>query len=305
LEKTLSERWEMPVHCHIHTAEIREENVREIIFGYLTQIRQMKNSNLLLDITHGFRSMPVLLMSTLQTQDALLPEGIGLEIIYGEYRRDEPSPVRYLKPVWDQIRFARALRLFRERFDGALLAEHLESSWKSGSKAVLRVTEMIQANFVTKFDEALAQLGNALKELDQREKVSSQDHLVAEELRNMHQRLTRPQFFHLRLLALAELLAESRLWGQAVTALQLALEAYLFHFYEDNRYGDYEATKELLQQFGSTLARRDREYFHRLRSARNAIAHGGARSTRGGLPQEGNLPGQFSAYRDFLKRIYQ
>ncbi len=305
LGEALSLRWEMPVKCHLHSSEVLEENVTSILFGYVEALRSPSApSGLLIDITHGFRSMPILLMAAVQTLDTLSPDGVGLEIIYGEFKKDAPSPVRYLKPVWDGVRFARALRLFNERFDGDLLADLIKEEWASGAYAIRRICNIIQANFVTKFDEAFSQLGNALDELSKKENPSCQISLVGEQLRDLHRRFTRPSTLHRRLLVLADGLAERRLWGQAITTLQLALEAYVFDSYGEAGYGNYEITKELTSEFGKSLSQKNRVHFHRLRDTRNAIAHGGGASGKGGKPQEGNLPTQYKTYAAFLKRIF-
>jgi CRISPR-associated Csx2 family protein len=303
LEQELEKLWGIPVQCHLHASEICEDNVLPILFGYVNALNQTPAVELLIDITHGFRSMPVLLMAAIQTLDAMAPAGIDLEIIYGELKKGEASPVRYLKPVWDGVRFARAMRLFNERFDGELLSEFLETDWPAGAKAVERIGNMIQANFFTKFDEALRQLGNALEGFPATS--DTPELLLSKELLGqVHQQLSFPKSFHQKLLVLAEMLADRRLYGQAVTTLQLAMEAFVFSYFEDNGYGDYERTKELLGEFSNTLTKRDRNHFHQLRNARNTIAHGGCRSAKGGIPQETNLPGQFKTYRDFLKRIF-
>jgi len=304
LESVLQKLWNIPVQCYVHDSKITEENVLSILFGYIDVLKTTNNTDLLIDITHGFRSMPVLLMGAIQTLDTLFPQGLNLEIIYGEFKPLGTSPVRYLKPVWDAVRFARALRFFKERFDGVLLSTFLKKDWKKGAKAVERLSNMIQANFFTKFDEALNQLKNALDVLP--DPCEPTTHLAAQQLRTLHQRLSTPVFFHKRLLALADLLAEQQLWGQAITTLQLALEAFVFHYYKNDQYGDYEVTKNLLKNFSNLLKEKhDRNLFYRLRNTRNAIAHGGCRSTKGGIPQETNLPSQFKSYRSFCELIFK
>ena len=121
----------------------------------------------------------------------------------------------------------------------------------------------------------------------------------------LHRRLSLPLEFHHRLRVLGEMLAERRLWGQAITTLQLSLEAFVFFKYKDPDYGNYDRTKELTKTFSHGLDRRDKDPFHKLRNTRNTIAHGGCKSTQGGLPQEGNLPNQFRTYQGFLKRIFE
>ena len=83
------------------------------------------------------------------------------------------------------------------------------------------------------------------------------------------------------------------------------MEAFVFHYFEEeDNYGNYDRTKELLEHYSDRLRGKDRDYFHRLRNARNTIAHGGCRSSKGGIPQETNLPGQFNSYHAFLRRIF-
>ena len=304
LEMVLKRSWGIPVKCHLHPSEIREDNALSILFGYVKALNQSSTCDILIDITHGFRSMPVLLMAAIQTLDAILPQGVNVELIYGEYKKGEPSVVRYLKPMWDAVRFARSIRFFNERFDGQLLSEFLRPKWAAGGKAVERISTMIQANFFTKFDEALRQLNNAFETFP--DSSPTPDLVLAKEmLLKMHKQLSAPKLFHQRLLVLAEMLADRRLYGQAITTLQLAMEAFVFHYFEEkDNYGNYDRTKELLERYSDRLRGKDRDYFHRLRNARNAIAHGGCRSSKGGIPQETNLPGQFDSYHTFLQRIF-
>jgi CRISPR-associated Csx2 family protein len=312
LGQALSGIWQIPVTCYAHSSEITEENALQILFEYMNCISETQCADLLLDITHGFRSMPVILMGAVQLLDAVLPSGVSLQIIYGELNQQGPSPVRYLEAVWDGIRFGRAMREFNEKFEAERLAEFLEKDWQQGSRAVRRLSAVLQANYVTRMDEVLSQLKNAIDAAQKEPVPGEQTMMAVRQLEQLHRRLSARPHLHQRILVLAELFAERKLWGQAITTLQLALEAFSFHVEgEDDWSEEYEVTKKVRAAFmkrlqkGANERNRDHRQLMKLNAARNAIAHGGAFTARGGKPQEASLPSQFSSYRDCLTRVFK
>lgn len=304
LEQMLNDEWKITVRCCIHDSEITEEAVLPILYQYTAAFNK-EDRHLMVDVTHAFRSMPLILMSALQVLEATRAAPLELEIVYGEFSAQGSSIVRSLAPMWQAVSFGRSLRRFNETFEGEELAACIEKQWPSGASAIQRLGAMLQANFVTQLEICLRQTGNALEDFRTLPTPGMEATLAAEVLRPIHQRLSSKNTFHAQIFELAEMLKERQLWGQAITTLQLSLEAFVFFHYDEQQYGDYEITKRLCSEYSNELPRDDRGKFHRLRNARNAIAHGGAYSKSGGAPQMQNLPTQYQSYAQWLQRIYK
>ncbi len=304
LSKVLSAMWEVPVKCLAHPYDINAGNAGKVVQQYLMHVAQGQPDHIIADITHGFRTMPVMLMTALHFQEALSLSQTEVTVVYGEFRGKQSSPVRRLESIWQGVHISRAVRLFFEKFEPSYLHELTMEFWPKGAKAILSLGATIQSNYLTRLDKALAELKNALAVPPESEPPWFQ--AVHERLRTFYNRIMAPPHHHLRILLLADLLAERHLYGQAVTTLQLAFEAFLFHFYMNDNYGDYEETKKLRKEFinSKALDRDFRGKCIRLNAARNVIAHGGAQSMRGGEAQHQSLPSQFDSYRKTLDRLF-
>ncbi len=308
LERALSRMWDIPVQCHANNAAIDADNVLEILFGYVDLLDSSPNTELLIDITHAFRSMPVILMSALQLWDAILPHTIRPAIIYGEFKQGHNSPVRYLEPIWQGFLFGQGLRQFQEKFEGELLAEEIEDLWPDGAKILKRISLVLQANFVTKLDGTLKELGNKLERLKRAPIGNPKVVTVQKILTALHRQLSRQNDFHNRLRVLAEAFAERKLYGQAITTLQIAVEAYACYL-KGEEYGNYENNepfrRELESRIKNDMGRhsKDLDTLNKLRNSRNQIAHGATLSRDGGMPSEHSLPKQFKKYSDFVARL--
>ena len=155
-------------------------------------------------------------------------------------------------------------------------------------------------------DETLNQLKNALQVYKTMDSPPSWLKPIALNIEKLHNNLTKPNTQKERILAVADILFERRLYGQAVTSLQLSYEAFLFEYYENENYGSFDETQKLRRKFykESSLGK-ELEKIHRLARTRNMIAHGGMDSGIKGKPQPQNLPSQYNSYRSFLERLYK
>jgi len=308
LEKALESIWEMDIKCIASSPEIKEENAFDIISLYFEQLSSVKNKSLLIDITHGFRSMPILLMSALQYSESIGQYTDDIKIIYGELKGNgQLSPVRYLDAVWRGVELSRAVNSFFQKFDGTELSSKIKPFWPSGAKAIQRMGSYLQGNLILGFYKPLKQLNNALKEDITNPPLWFLP--VKTEIKKMYNQLVKPKNNSDLCFTIAEMFAERKIYGQAIIALQLSFEAFLFPFYEedDSSYGNYEKTKELRENFYDEVrvSRADTKKLRILNQTRNKIAHGGSKSTHGGETDSASLPSQYISYKKLLDRIYR
>lgn len=308
LEKALKSIWTMDIKCIATSYEIDEGNAFDIISLYSEQLSSINNESLLIDITHGFRSMPVLLMSALQFSESIKPLVESIDIIYGELKGNGvASPVRYLDAVWRSVKLSRAVDSFFQKFDSTELSSMIAPFWTSGYKAIDQMGNSLQGNLILWIDDSLKQLNNALRE----EIVDPPLWFIPIKLQinRLYKQLRKPKNNSDLCFTIAQMFADRKIYGQAVIALQLSFEAYLFLYYreDESAYGDYDKTKKLRTDFYNekSIAGKDKQKLQNLNNARNMIAHGGSRSVHGGKPQASSLPKQYQSYKKLLERIYR
>lgn len=303
LSSMLAEKRSVTVRCYASEPEIDESNAFDILSNYFAELSHTNNSNILIDVTHGFRSMPILLISALQCNESIQQFNDNIGIIYGELVHNGISPVRYLDAIWRGIELSRATNAFFQKFDATELSMMVNDFWPAGSKALDNLGGSLQGNLLIWLDGPLKQLKNALEiKVETYPKWFSP---IKRQLEELYKQLSKPKEKYQLCLKIAEMFAERKIFGQAIIALQLTYETFLFKYYDDENYGDYEITKELLKKSYKLkqLSGEDKNKLRSLSGSRNMIAHGGSRSTHGGKPQAQNLPSQFNSYRDMLIRI--
>lgn len=294
LEKYLSQRFSVEVIIKVHTHNI-DNNTSKDLFDCYTGVTKMvkKDNDILFDITHGFRSMPVLLYQSLQY---LQSQNIGhsVELVYGELDLRDRSKgyVRNLSNYWHYFELTNALAVFNEKLDGFRLAELIKNDWEAGSKAIKRFSEIVQTNFSLQIIEVNKQIKNAISAfskttLDWLIPVKqSLKHIVGLEDNNSVPKT---------LYNYSKFLYEHHLNVQAVITLQVAVETSVVDAFDpEKKYGDYDwwekvGSKELYKikgkdwkNLGNPL--NNLEYF------RNQIAHGGSKNNDGNFPQAANIP---------------
>jgi CRISPR-associated Csx2 family protein len=285
LEMILSQKLGVPVIIKTHEPKIDEDTIPDIFPVYNSLIGDIeKNTDILLDITHGFRSMPLFVYQALQFSIAGQSEST-VELVYGEYIREHHiSFVRNLSLYWHLSTITEAKNLFETVFDGTLLSQKIERYWGKGAKAILRLSEIVECNFSLQIDEFLRQLKNALKEKMQNEPAWVSD--VRNFLDDIHNRLSDTSVSKI-LRKYSKLLEEKGLITQAVIALQVALETAVAEKYAGADYiGDYEwiqndiyGGKLRIKNIRDTIKARNRADFDALlalENMRNKIAHGGS-----------------------------
>jgi len=311
LETTLSKMYKKDVQIFYHTDEIDSETTEEIFNVYKEISKNIpQGSKILFDITHGFRSMPILLYQTLQY--AFQNEfSDSLSIIYGEYIPTEKiSKVRDLSNYLEYAEIAGGFKLFNARFDGRLLSEKTETLWKKGCKWLKRFTAMVQANYFLQIFELLSNLTNILNEgIPEKSPSWVQD--VYESLEDLHKQLKNHEKSKL-LFAFSKILAEKKLYTQAIIGLQVTVEAKAFELFGDwDELGNYDYFQEKVRPLFRDFLRNDFQEKHKdrifnLEGVRNQVAHGGAKNKKtGGSLNAENMYNQYESFVQIVEKLLE
>jgi CRISPR-associated Csx2 family protein len=283
LEKALTEKTGVPVVIKYHTPEIDAATIPEIFPVYSSLVKELaENTDILLDITHGFRSMPLLVYQALQfglAGDSLRK----VELIYGEIRRNAASPARDLSEYWRLSEISAAKNLFFRKFDGARLAPFLHDAWGEGENLINRFSAIVECNLSLDMPRWIQ---DAKRALSRPLKGTEPDWIL--ELRNflkeeVIKKVERPLNSDM-LRAFSRLLEEQGLRIQAIITLQAALEARTVEYYGSaGEIGDYDAWQE---KYRSEYLSKRRELSQgrtlgTLEWVRNSIAHGGYKDNQG------------------------
>lgn len=268
-----------------------------------------KDRSILLDITHGFRSMPMFLYQTLRFS-YLKQSSRETQIIYGEFVPGSSiSVVRDLSLFWELSEVSEEMDLFRTSFSGKNLANRLQSWWPQGARWMMGFTNLVQSNYVMQIRESMRQLHNAL-DVVKTENSPMWAEQVIFECRMLHNKLY--HFAHLSdmLLAFSELLEERGLFTQAVIALQISVEARIIEsMYDPKRIGDYTYWNAQggPKEYKLKLEREEKLFALReLEHERNRIAHGGGVESWKSQPSIEAFPKktQVERYRFEVKTLF-
>lgn len=289
-------------------------NEQQILEMYLNLMMKNKG-DIILDVTHGLRWMPLFLTSSMELADALsLPRKV--RILYGELTQ-RPSPVRILTPLWEERALSAALRLFLEKWEAEPLAQRVEPFWPTGATAIRDLGSHLQGNYLIPlvwdtdpghYGRPFRQLNNAFSDLEKKEKKPLWLMILADYLKSLYTRITKQKTASGRILQLADLYAERRMYGQALLSQEIALRMFIWenNRLKDTDFPDWETLKEALTQYREHHKPLHKQ-FHNVLHNRNVVAHGALRSKgeNGGIPQSYNLPSQFKAQQDYLTKLFK
>lgn len=306
LREYLSKSFGVPVVICVHTPHIDETTVAQVFEKYNSLVPEISSdSDILFDITHGFRSMPLLLYQALQYAIVNDSTSRTIEIVYGEFisRENRIAQVRNLSKYWELSQATDALDVFTTKLDGTRLAALVKPYWPQGSRVILRLSNIVQTNFALQITETLRNLRNVLAEVVPVEKaqwltgVRDQLQSMLELLDDTSQAKTLYNY--------ARFLFEKKLNTQAIITLQVAVEtAIAEQFGDDSCIGDYEWWQETGKHKLRNISREERvmrEGLRNLEHMRNQIAHAGARSRNmGGFPAAENIP---AVYKSGLRAV--
>jgi CRISPR-associated Csx2 family protein len=309
-----------------HTDQISFANVEDVFSVYAEIPNELEtDTDILFDITHGFRSMPLLVFQSLQL-NSLAIAGKKVKLIYGEYIRNEKiSCVRDLSRYWDYFEISAAIKLFNDKFEGKPLAEKIKPYWESGAKCLVRFSEIVECNFSLQLPDFLKQLRNALNDFNGEgnpQWVTG----VKNQLDKIYRRLTPKQQENYTVAKsvweYANLLYEKELVTQAVIALQVAVETTITEKYDKSKIGDYDwfyGYKEYIDGqvqknpgTGYAYLNKIRKQDNTMSSAigqierlRNQIAHGGGKDRKGNYPHQSNTAGIVKQGNEALLKLFE
>jgi len=301
----------IPFALEVHTPEISAANVEAVFAVYNRVCDEIApDTDILFDITHGFRSMPVLIYQSLQLNIArltrLAPRRVCL--VYGEYNeREKVSQVRDLSQYWDYYEISAAKNLFEEKLDGRLLANKVEPYWAAGAAGIRRFSEVVECNFSLQLPEALRQMRNALEKFDGAP-APPWAAAVRDDVAKTVNALTvsggEKYPTAKTLLKYARLLESKRLIVQAIIALQVTVETAVAEKFAPDKVGDYEwfhGSAAVEKSAGGDGRRylkkiknddgRVKDLLNKIETLRNQIAHGGGKDRfSGAFPSMTSLP---------------
>ena len=292
----------IPFKIATHTDELKYENVENVFSTYMKIPDLLEpNTDILFDISHGFRSMPILVFQSLQLNASKI-FGRKVEVIYGEYiKKEQISHVRDLSKYWDFYEISSAIKLFEEKFDGKLLAEKIKPYWESGAKFLSRFTEIVECNFSLQIYEALNQFKNSLSNYNEKGKpqwVTDVKNSLYEIYKKLSQNADEKYPIAKTVWEYSKLLREKKLITQAVIALQVAVETAITEKIDPSKIGDYDwfrtayaisyGLKENAYQKLKKIHQNNSK-LKNLERLRNHIAHGGSKN-KGDYPHLSNIP---------------
>lgn len=297
----IQNKLEVPVVIKYHIEKIDSDTSLDIFNTYSSIIPEITDENILFDITHGFRSMPILLYQALQFAINQNQKIKNVELVYGELRgKGKPAYVRDLSNYWRYSQISDALNVFKTKLDGYKLAELIENDWLEGSKVIKRLSDIVQTNFSLQIIEVSKQINNSLKKYPTNAPNWLEDvKLFLEEILNC----VTSNFMYTSLKNYAEFLFERKLNVQAIITLQVAVETYIA---EKNGCADKIGDYDWWQSSGRTLLNKIKKSdwknignpLTNLEGFRNQIAHGGGTNKDGNFPQASNIP---SIYKSGLR----
>lgn len=281
----LKEQYSVEIEILIHTNIIDADTTEEIFNIYKSVVPYIReDSNVLFDITHGFRSMPILMYQALQFASSGKTKLQNVELIYGEYIENENiSRVRDLSNYWHYARITDAISVFKAKLDGFALAGLLKKEYESYSKVINRISGIVQTNFCLQIIEVLSQLKNVLEENHETPLFWFSD--IKSFLAYFYKKIYSPKSEARTIFNFAKYLRERDLNTQAIISLQLAVETACAEKSDnpETNKGNYDfwqsegkKTREEIISSDSTLKRR----ILNLERFRNQIAHGGAKSNK-------------------------
>jgi CRISPR-associated Csx2 family protein len=294
LELLLSKRLHIPCSILVHTSTVDADTLTDVFSTYRRLPELIPtNTDILFDITHGFRSMPLFIYQSLRFAAHMI-QNRDVKILYGEYvKENKVSHVRDLSSFWGFSEVVEAMEVFRKTLSGEALVSKIQPWWPRGAKWMQGFSNLVKANYVLQIKESMNQLRNALSEsLSDKSPMWATEILM--ECRSILERFDGLDSISDHVFAFALILEEKDLMTQAVIAMQVAVESRIVEYrYDDRHLGDYSYW---IEPGGPRDFKRDLEREHgllqlrELEAQRNRIAHGGGSQSHKRPPSLVRLP---------------
>ena len=298
----LKDKYKISFILIAHRQDLLDSTVDEIISDYDDVYDYVEDSqNLLIDITHGYRHMPVLLFQTFQ-QHLIQLEGKDVELVYAE-REDIKDPqgaivekrsvFRDLRKYWTVARRSDAINRFVTTFDGDSLVGFLNDEGLDKAAGWMRMfTNIVKANFIMQIRQVVRSLPSVIISLESKTDDLTWIKRLKKELEEMNGRFSQCHYLYDYYIVFAQLFDERKMLTQAIIAIDAAIETRMVIFEarkdcmenEEVYVGDYDywrgtnkqncAKTRLRAMLG--YDKKIQHMFDRFYSKkRNLIAHGG------------------------------
>jgi CRISPR-associated Csx2 family protein len=304
----------VPFNIVVHSDKIDQDSVVDIFSAY-EKIPDLlePETDILFDITHSFRSMPILVFQSLQLNASKI-FGRRVELIYGELSKDtEISYVRDLSKYWDYYEITLAINLFDEKLDGKLLAKKIKKEWKKGAEFLIWLTEIIECNYSLQIPNALVQLKEALDDYSEAGKpqwVTDVYNRLAKIYSDLYIDKNEKYPVAKTIWKYAELLNSKNLITQTIIALQVVVETAITEYLDPDpkRIGNYNWFKSHGDKKLKTYYKDKSIYWHQpllwLFNTRNEIAHGGRGIMKKSPLRQAELKERIKPYNNAIRQLF-
>ena len=294
LAELLQQRWHRHVRCHVLCHREIDDASADVLVERLLALLPIDDPqrNLVLDSTHGFRTLPLLSVAALQVADGLVP---GLfartRLIYGEYLGSGSRGFAF-DSIQRLAAVSRACAVFLDTLDPEPLAEAVRQASPRLADALHRFGLALGANAFDRLDERRREVRNSLDDLGLIRLAWRGP--LCQAVEAVIAPLDQPTLPR-RLLALARLRAQRGHYGPAILALAEAATA----LHTPQPVAEFDELKAEGRRFVETLPDRgDRQAWHELFALRNRIAHGANLVIKDGALTEQTLERRYDhAYR--------
>ena len=339
MKDLLQKRWNVQNVSFVATpAELTSETAKNIYDEYIRKC-QGAERDFILDVTHGLRWMPMFLTSAIRYKE-MVEHGLdSMRLLYAEIppgkNPDKTGSIRELDMLWHGQKTAEAMRLLIDKFDSAELLLQMNFQLPPDSCTKLKEAMEIfgnsmQADYLMPLvwdrndtsdgyplGKYVKQLRNGIKEVGKlEEKACCPSWLsrVAGEMKDWVDRLQKSDYPSERLLELADMYAERKLWGQAMLALDVALRIFACERYQPRHYPCWEDTDKNLKSLKNDLksraiidlSQKDIDAVFDLTHTRNMVAHGTLTSPDDpqNTPERPNLAKDYNRFKMVLIKLF-
>ena len=312
LEKYLEQRFSVPVIIRAPALSIDEDS-SEKLFTLYNALSDKINSqnNILFDITHSFRSIPLLVYQALNFSFGNANINKTVELVYGEFVPSKKiSYVRNLSKYWKFSQITDAVSIFINKLDGFKLAVLIEDKWKDGARVVKRISEIVQTNFSLQVFDIFKQIKNILAKEPPSDEVWVKTIIdFFKEIYSLYDKDSHSKTLY----NYSKFLYKHNLNVQAIIALQITVEACIVEKYSDVQtyLGDWDWWQECGKgELSNTLHKLDwktiGEPLLKLEYFRNQIAHGGGRDKKTKeFPSVSNIKGIYERGEKGVKKLFE
>jgi hypothetical protein len=285
IAQILEGEWKCEVDCvAVCHREITDENAADVLGQFLEVLPTDRNEELLLDMTHAFRTFPMLAFSAIQIAEAFTP---GLfsrtRLVYGDLHRfaaQKAMPERQggdvaegagiiLTSIREFAQVAHAAAIFENTLDPEPLSRELERFGEKLPNALRKLGIALSSNAYRRLNERMQEIRNAFRELQAKEEKPPYFNLLHKRISAFLDALDQNSF-PLQLSALASQRAQRGDYAQAILALYEAFCSQAC----PQPVESFTALQEIVHRYADSLKGRKREAYDRLRELRNSVAHG-------------------------------